>query len=375
MHIAVDARQAYRPNRRGIGRTLVHLMRAMATARPGWTFRLFHQDRAADDPFAGLSNIIGRRIRMPGDRFDLWERVRLPLAAWTSGADALFCPANTGPRFSRVPTLLVVYDVIPLDLDPDAAFTVAWANKVKRSARAARLVYTASEYSRSRIIAALGIPAGKVVAIPLAADPCFAHSHDPATVDRVTAKHGLAAGRPFVFAFGAEDPRKNTRRVLEAWAMLPTSVRARYDLVIVGIQEPALSRFRALAEELMPAGGWHLHGFAADADIPVLLAAASVLCFPSLNEGFGLPILDAFRVGTAVLTGNATSLPELAGDAAVLVNPHDASAIATGLTALLEDAARRADLVARGRERESLFTWERTAERVADLLEHVANRH
>jgi len=373
MLVAVDARQAYRAGRRGIGRTLVHLVRALAAARPGWEFRLFHQDPAADDPFAGLANVTRRRVTIPGgDRFGLWERIRLPLAAWLSRADALFCPANTGPAFAPTPVLLMVHDTIPAEADPGSPAAHDWLRRVRRSARAARLVYTPSEYSRGRIVELLGVPEEKVVAVPSAADPNFAPARDPADADRVRAKYGLAPGRRYVFGFGAEDPRKNTRRVLEAWARLPADLRGRFDLLLVGIQEPALSEFRELAAKLLPAGGWHLHGFADDADVPLLLAAAVALCFPSLAEGFGLPVLDAFRAGTAVLASNVTSLPELAGDAAVTVDPRDAGAIAAGLAALLEDDARRAELVARGRERERLFTWDRTAGRVAELLEAVA---
>jgi glycosyltransferase involved in cell wall biosynthesis len=371
MLVAVDARQAYRANRRGIGRSLVHLVRALVAARPDWRFRLFHEDAPADDPFAGLPNVTRRQIRIVGSyRFNLWERVRLPAAA--TGADVLFCPANTGPGFAFTPILLTVHDVIPLDTDPDSAFARDWAKRVRRAAKAARAVATDSEYSRQRIIERLGIPEGKVVTVPLAADPGFAPTHDPEAADRVRVKYGLAPGRRFVFGFAAEDPRKNTPRVLEAWARLPAGLRERVDLVLIGIQESALPNLRSLARELIPAGGWHLHGFARDEDVPVLLAAADALCFPSLAEGFGLPVLDAFRAGTAVLTSNTTSLPELTGDAAVLVDPLDVDAIAGGLVALLEDDARRAEFVARGREREREFTWDRTAAQVAALLEAVA---
>lgn len=374
MRVAVDARQAYRANRRGIGRTLVHLVRALAAARPNWDFRLFHQDAPADDPFAGLANVTRRRVRIPGDRFGLWERVRLPLAAWANRADVLFCPANTGPGFALTPVLLMVHDVIPLDSMPDSDFTRDWSRCVRRAARTARLIYTPSEYSRTRIVSQLAIPANRVVAVPSAADPTLAPATDAATADRVRAEYGLAPGRRFVFGFGAEDPRKNTRRVIEAWAHLPAAVRADFDLLIIGIQQSALPGFRDFARERLPDGGWHLHGFAADAHVPVLLAAADVLCFPSLSEGFGLPLLDAFRAGTAVLTSNVSSLPELAGDAALTVDPLDTDAITKGLLALLTDDARRAEFVSRGRERERGFTWQRTAEGVAHLLERVAGR-
>jgi glycosyltransferase involved in cell wall biosynthesis len=371
--VAVDARQVYRANRRGIGKSLRLLLGHLAAARPRWEFRLLHQADSPDEPFPDRPpNLVPRKIDIPGDRFGLWEQVRLPLAAWRAGADVLYCPANTGPRWPLRPTVLTVYDLIPLELDPTNPANAVWGKSVARAARAARRVHTASDHTARQLTAILGIPPRKIEMIPIAADPRFAPVSDPAEISAVRARYNVPPDRPFVLGFGAADPRKNTRRVLEAWSRLPPGLRDHFFLLLVGIQDGAMPTFRQLAAELLPPGGWHLHGFADESDLPTLLSASDVLCYPSLAEGFGLPVLEAFGCGTAVLTSDTTSLPEVTGDAALLVNPTDTTAITRGLEELLTDGRQRAQLAARGLARATHFAWPAVAEDMADLFRRVA---
>jgi glycosyltransferase involved in cell wall biosynthesis len=139
----------------------------------------------------------------------------------------------------------------------------------------------------------------------------------------------------------------------------------------VGVQEAALARFRDKARSLGVAEG-SVRGFADEDDLPALLSGAALLCYPSLAEGFGLPILDAFVCKTAVLTSTTTSLPEVAGDAALLVDPTDTLTLRAGLERLLSSEEARNDLVARGWRRVKEFSWERCAECVALVLEKAA---
>jgi alpha-1,3-rhamnosyl/mannosyltransferase len=296
--------------------------------------------------------------------------VRLPLAA--RGADVLYCPANTGPRWPLRPTVLTVYDLIPLELDPGNPASAAWGRKVARAARAARRVHTASEHTAGQLTAILVVPARKIEMIPIAADPRFAPVTDAALLAAVRAKYGVPADRPFVLGFGAADPRKNTRRVLEAWARLAPGLRERFFLLLVGIQDAAMPPLRQLAADALPPGGGHLHGFADEDDLPALLSAADVLCYPSLAEGFGLPVLEAFGCGTAVVTSNTTSIPEVAGDAAVLVDPTDTAALTRALHEILSDDRLRAQLAERGRARAGAFDWAGIADRIAELFAGAA---
>jgi len=386
MRVAVDARTVYSPARRGTGKNLIDLYRRVAEAQPGWRFLMLHRCpdvagggggtgggafRGVVDPFADLPNVQQRRIEIPGDRWGLWQRFRLPAAAKKAEADLLHCPANTGPAHPRVLMVLTIHDLIPLEQPGSHSNPQKWARAVGRAARAARTIVTPSAYSKGRIVEVFGVPADRVVVNHWAADSKYRKVTDEQELDRVRRAYGPPDGRPYVFAFSGADPRKNARRILDAYGRLPERLRRSCALIVVGLQEPLLGELRRAADA---AGldGCRLHAFAPEADIAPLLSGARVLCYPSLSEGFGLPVLDAFRCETPVLTSNVTSLPEVAGDAAVLVNPREVDRIAEGLERLLDDEVLRADLVARGVQRLRDFTWEACARRMVAVLEQAA---
>ena len=373
LRVAVDARQVFRAQRRGIGKTLIDLYAKLAERRPAWRFTLLYQQAEAVPRLAAFANLAAARIDFAGlNRFDLWERAVLPVAALAARADVLHAPANTGPRRSGVPVVVHIHDLIPLDAAPGAAETHVWLGRVRRVAAGARHILTPSAYSKARLVEVLGVPAAKVTVNPWAPDLAIRRVEDPAELNAVRARYGLAANEPYVFGFGAADARKNTAGLVRAYARLPAGLRRDFRLLLVGIQAEALPGFRALAAGLGLGDRALFHGYMPDEDLSGVLSGAAVLGFPSRNEGFGLPILDAFVCGTPVLTGNRTSLPEVAGDAAVLVDPDDDDALADGLRRLLSDAGLRRDLQARGFERSRLFTWERTADAVAGVFERVA---
>jgi alpha-1,3-rhamnosyl/mannosyltransferase len=369
LRIAVDARQIFRRQRRGTGKNLIDLYATLADRRPGWEFVLVHQ-LAEPNPLAGRANVSAKRVDIPGaDRLGLWEAVRLPAAAVACGATVVHAPANTGPRFPLRPLVVTVHDLIPLEIAPDAPETHVWLKKVRTAVGAARRVITPSEYSKGRVVEVLGVPAERITVNPWAPDRGTTRVEDGAELDRVRVKYGLRPGERYAFGFGASDPRKNTARLIQAYAGIPAAVRRECRLLLVGVQPPKLDEFRCLADKLGVSGDVLLHGFADEADVSALLTGSTALCFPSRSEGFGLPILDGFLCRTAVLCGNKTSLPEVAGDAAVLIDPDDVDSLRDGLHALLTDDGLRQRLIARGAERLAGYTWEKVADTAAGVFE------
>ncbi len=360
--ITVDARLVFDEPWRGIAKTIVGLYRALAAARPDWRFHLFHRDGTIPNPFADLANVFPRRIDIRGDRFDLWNRVRLPLANRLAGADVFHAPAGVAPRFPFARMVTTLHDLIPLDTRPNDPDVVQWEANVRRTARTAHAVITASEFSKRRIVEALHLVPEKVHVIP------WAPHHSPPR--KQGPRQTLACAAGYVLHFGLADPRKNTARVLAAWATLPPAVREAYQLLIVGVQGPALARFQHEAAQL--GQSVRVVGYVPEDEVRDLLAGATVLCYPTLYEGFGLPALDAMAAGVPVLTSTTTSLPEVVGDAAELVDPTDETALAAGLLRLLTDEAHRTALATRGRARATTYTWERTAEATASVFEFVA---
>ncbi|MCX7682692.1 MAG: glycosyltransferase family 4 protein [Anaerolineae bacterium] len=231
--------------------------------------------------------------------------------------------------------------------------------------RQAHLVVTVSEFSRRELLRFYAVDERKVVSIHNGVGPEFRPARDEATgaADRAAiARYGVTP--PYILAVGNIHPRKNLARLLEAYLTLR---RRRADippLVWAGIErwgsDELLERART--------AGVTLTGFIAQADLPSLYRQATMLVYPSLYEGFGLPPLEAMACGTPVITSNTTSLPEVVGEAALRVDPADTVAIASAIERLLDDSALRERLRQAGLERAALFTWEHTARRLVEQL-------
>ena len=173
--------------------------------------------------------------------------------------------------------------------------------------------------------------------------------------------------RPYVLYVGTIEPRKNLNTLLDAWRELKPSLREHFELVIAGPQgwesEQTLARIRAEASYI---------GYVPEADLPGLIAGASLFVYPSLYEGFGFPVVQAMAAGVAVVTSNSSSLPEIAGDAARLIDPKSPAEIARALTALLESESQRATLSALGRARAKKFQWETCAAESLAFFRRIA---
>lgn len=374
MRIALDARTIYRSIRRGTGRNLIDLYSHLAQHRPQWRVQAFHR---TPEPVAALlpaPQVEPRLIEMPGDRFDAWERVRLPMAAWRAGVDLLHCPANTCPTWMPVRTLVTIHDLIPLDMPegrPQREVDRFEQCIAHACAQAAHLI-TPSRYTADRLVDEFGADADRITVNAWAPD----HSmklESPARQSEIRARYDL--NDPFVLHLGAGAPRKNTRRVIEAFAMLPRARRRNWKLVVVGLDEASKAEQQRRVRNLAMEHCIRLHGFAPDAELPALFSAAEVLAYPSLSEGFGLPILDAWATRTAVLTSRGTSLPEVAGNAAVLVDPTDRHVIANALSRLMLDPVLRQELVEAGAKRLPQYHWGATVERFIDAAQRALGRH
>ena len=216
-----------------------------------------------------------------------------------------------------------------------------------------------SESTRRDLIERMGAPADRIVVTREAADPGLARVTDAARLAAVRLRYELP--ERFILFLGAMEPRKNLLRLIEAFATLRPALRRETVLVVAGAHGWLNDSVRERVGKLGLAESVRFPGYIAGDDVAALYSLATVFAYPSMWEGFGLPVLEAMACGTPVLTSDVSALPEVAGDAALLVSPTDVEAIADGLTRLLDDAALRADLAARGLRRAAAFSWERCA--------------
>ncbi len=367
MRIALDARTIYHPQRRGTGRNLIDLYRHVAQLRPDWQILAFHRQRNPDrvHPWADV-----RRIEMPGDRWNAWERYRLPFEAMRHGAAVLHCPANTCPAWMPTPTVVTIHDLIPLDSPTSAASPHGrrFEAGVRQACATAAAIICPSQFTATRLEREFGADPERITVNYWAPDTSMAAPHPERQVAMLRTYN---VSRRFVLHFGAADPRKNTQRVIEAWAATAASARGDRQLLIVGLDPATIARHTPVIESMGVQSSVVLHGFADENDLPTLLTAADALLYPSLSEGFGLPLLDAWVCRTPVITSTTTSLPEIAGDAAMLVEPDNTASIARALSNLLRDSTLRQELVSRGERRVKDFTWEASAQRFIAAMERA----
>ena len=370
MRIALDARTVYRSTRRGTGKNLIDLYTTVARRCPDWEILAYHRNSDELPPVMLEPNIQPRLIEMPGDRVNAWGRWRLPMAAWRDGADLLHCPANLCPTWMPVPTMVTIHDLIPLDMTRGRAEAEIrqFEQSIKTACKRAHAIITPSDYTRDRLIDEHGASAQRVAVNHWAADRAMKPVPEDQW-DEVLSRYGV--NRPFVLHFGAPAPRKNTRRVLEAWALIGSKTRRKNQLLVVGLDGDSFDEARQRVHNLGLTDSVRLFGFAAEKDMPTLLSAARVLAYPSLSEGFGLPILDAWETHTPVLTSDTTSLPEVAGDGALQVDPTDPRNIAAGMHRLLHDKALRQQILESSYKRMSQFSWEKTADRFVKIVENA----
>jgi alpha-1,3-rhamnosyl/mannosyltransferase len=300
-----------------------------------------------------------------------WVAFGLPFLLRRLGADVFFSFHNlSGPLVKTCPTVLSALDLVPFfnreEYFRSLPHRVFVLGVMRAAIRRADLVLANSEFTRRSVIDYFGLAPDRVIAAPLQADEAFLGDVDDARLQLCRRRYGLAPG--FVLGMGGAEPRKNAARLIAAHRMLGPELRAEHPLCIAG----APWRGRELATD----GDPHVRalGFIDEADLPALYRLALVFAFPSLQEGFGLPVLEAMASGTPVLTATTTSLPSVAGEAALLVDPTSPADIARGLRLLLTDGEERRRLAAAGRLRVASFSWKRNAEQILAAIERAAAR-
>ncbi|TMF00194.1 MAG: glycosyltransferase family 4 protein [Chloroflexi bacterium] len=304
-----------------------------------------------------------------------WEQVGIVLAGMREKIDLLHCPYWSNPVWSPWPTVVTVHDVIQFVLPEYAWRKISrlYFGLVSAGARRADAVITVSQCSKQDIMKILGLGPERIHVIGNAVDASLFPVRDAWLLAKVRERYGIAPR--FVLYFGGFDMRKNVPRLIEAYGQLPERLRREYQLVIAGryqyLGHPLYPDPRETVRRLGLQGNVIFTGQIREQDKAPLYSAATVFAFPSLYEGFGMPVLEAMACGTPVVTSDVSALPEVAGDAGSLVDPYSSEAICAALSELLESAARRDELARRGLERARRFTWPQVAEQTVRVYKQI----
>ncbi len=335
--------------------------------------RTFHQ------PLSGVGRYTREVTRRLGERVSLlssetaaqgyqghfWEQVILPRKL--AGTQLLWSPANTGP-LAVTRQVVTIHDISPLD-QPDGfktQFRIWYHILLPLLANRSRRVITDSQFSRKRIIERLGIAPGKVDVIPCGVDRSHFYPRSDPEIAAVKQRYGLPAA--YLLAVGSLEHRKNHVRLFRAWERAIPFIEG-ISLVVLG---SSARPFRALRFDRLPDRVLFVP-YVSDRDLPSLYSGALALVFPSLYEGFGLPVLEAMACGIPVIASRAGALPEVVADAGQLVDPFDVDDITQAIIQIAAEPALREAFTSKGLSRAGVFSWDQTAARVAAVLERAAD--
>lgn len=346
----------------GVSRYIEFLVRALPRVAPEDEFVVFTGPNAGVDLAAFPADLRWQASRFPTERPEariLWEQLAGPFALRRERIDLAHGPVNVAPLMAGVPTVVTVHD-LAFRVYPEQypALKRRYLDVLTRlSVRRATRVITVSENTRRDLLRFYRVPPERVVTVPNGVDSLFTPVTDPLALAAFRRRHDLP--EDFILFVGTLQPRKNLLTLLRAYARVGEQLDL--PLVVAGgkgwMYEPVFDEVRALgiADRVIFAG------YAEAEELPLWYSAAKVFVYPSLYEGFGLPVLEAMACGTPVITSSTSSLPEVAGDAAVLVDPMDVEAMGEALVEVVADAELRERMRERGLAQARTFSWERTA--------------
>ncbi len=369
MLIGIDASRAAYAQRTGTENYSLFLIRALLQLDQHNQYRLYFSQAPAPDLIPLSANVAIQSIPFPR----LWTHIRLSWEMASRPPDVLFVPAHVLPLVHPRHSVVTVHDLGYLHY-PQAhtrwsRWYLRWSTAY--NARAATHLIADSVATKRDLIEHCQAPPDKISVVYPGYDPKFVPERDPEHRDAVRERYHIPG--EYVIYVGTLQPRKNLRTLLDAFAVLANQDRDIH-LVLAGKKGWLYEPLFAQMQQLGLGKRVHFTGYVPKEDLPGLISGAHLFVLPSLYEGFGMPVLEAMACGTPVICSNVSSMPEVAGDAAILVNPHDAAELVQALQRLLHDDALRRNLVQKGQKQVERFSWEKCARETLAILQTAGTK-
>jgi glycosyltransferase involved in cell wall biosynthesis len=370
MRIGIEAQRSFRKNKHGMDYVVLQEILELQQLDPRNEYFVFvapDEDRCLHDSH----NV--HVIEIGGGFYPLWEQYSLPKAAKELNLDLLHCTSNTAPLFCDIPIILTLHDIIflePRDRMNESIYqNLGWIYRkmvVPKILKKCKRIITVSNFEKNNIINTLGIPEEKMAMIYNGYTEWFKPVQD---IEFVYRKY--IDSPSYFFFLGNTDPKKNTERTLIAYSRYLEKSEFKRQLLLADLDKEYLddiierNKIDNIREKVV------MPGYIAIKDLPSIYNNAFAFLYPSLRESFGIPLLEAMACGTPVITSNTSSMPEIGGPHAILINPENPDEITEMMLKLETDSAfynRQEEI---GLQQATLFSWRRTAEQLLELYEKV----
>lgn len=369
MIIGIDGRELERGKVTGIGRYLINFLKYAATTRKEYQFILYgNQFTNLDFKSPNLTiKIIPERATIT------WDQILLPAYLKRDKVNIFLSPYIKAPFFSPCPFITTIHDLLFLVTPEYTGWRHKPYNEIfkmfgKAVSKRAKVIIADSEFSKSDIIKIFSVPEEKVHVIQLGISEEYCPVGNIDMIEEIKGNYGIK-GR-YIFYVGNFKPHKNVGRLIEAFAEV-SSVFSDIKLVLGGKRDKFVPLLEGLAKKTGIMERIVFTDFIKDEDLPYLYSGAELFVYPSLYEGFGLPVLEAMACGTPVICSNTTSLPEVVGDSGMLIDTGDAKNITSAILTLLKDDKRREILIKKGLERAKGFAADRYSSKILSLIESI----
>ena len=370
MKIGIEAQRIFRKNKHGMDYVVLQEiieLQKIDHENEYFVFVAPGPDRCVED----TANV--HVVEVPGSFYPTWEQVSLPKAARKAGVELLHCTSNTAPIRCHIPLILTLHDIIflePRDKQNKSLYqNMGWLYRrlvVPRILPKCRRIITVSDFEKRNIINKLGIPEERMAMIYNGYNEWFKPTED---IQQVYQKYIHEPG--YFFFLGNTDPKKNTERTLIAYSKYLEQSDRKRKLLMADLDRQYLesiitrNKLENIRDQIV------MPGYIVNSDLPYIYNAAFAFLYTSLRESFGIPLLEAMACGTPVITSNTSSMPEIGGRDAILINPEKPEEITAMMMKLEQDDAFYEQQEKYGTERAQLFSWQKTAEQLQHLYKTV----
>lgn len=381
MKIGIEGQRLFRKKKHGMDMVALELIRNLQLIDTENEYVLFIKPDSDDNVIKESPNF--RIVRLEGGFYPFWEQIALPRAAKKAGCELLHCTSNTAPVFTSIPLVVTLHDIIYMESSYAKILrgTGSWYQKFGNGYRKlfipwiikkSHKILTVSDFEKNRIGQFFGIENNnRLTAVYNGVSEHFKLVTDQQELQRVKEIYHLPDH--YFFFLGNTDPKKNTKGTLKAFSDFLKKSTGDYFLVMLDYDRNELVKLLDEIGDKDLINKIILTGYVVNTDLPAIYCQCELFLYPSLRESFGIPMLEAMACGAPVITSNTSSMPEVAGEAALIIDPFKPEEITDGMIRILEDKDFKAELIRKGFVRASKFSWKAMAQNVLKIYHEIGD--